>query len=120
MLIDSNLIIYAAKPEHSKLRSFLAKTVMYVSVISYVEVLGYHQLTPQDKRYFELFFTITPLLPLVPSIVEQAIELRQTRKMGLGDALIASTALVHQIPLATHNRADFSWITDLQLIDPLE
>jgi toxin FitB len=45
VLIDSNVIIYAAKPEHQELRRFIARHAPAVSVISYVEVLGYHRLT---------------------------------------------------------------------------
>jgi predicted nucleic acid-binding protein len=39
--------------------------------------------------------------------------------MGLADAMIAATALVHQLPLVTHNTRDFQWIAELELIDPL-
>lgn len=48
MLIDSNIIIYAAKPEYGALRRFIAEKEPAVSAISYVEVLGYHQLTEQE------------------------------------------------------------------------
>ena len=37
MLIDSNIIIYAAKPEHPELRSFIAMHTPLVSAVSYVE-----------------------------------------------------------------------------------
>jgi predicted nucleic acid-binding protein len=38
--------------------------------------------------------------------------------MGLGDALIAATALVHRRTLVTRNTADFAWVNGLQLLDP--
>jgi len=41
------------------------------------------------------------------------------RKLKLGDALIAATALVHDLELVTHNLADFSWITGLRVVDPM-
>ena len=56
MLIDSNIIIYAAKPEYGALRRFIAEKEPAVSAISYVEVLGYHQLTEQERQHFEAFF----------------------------------------------------------------
>ena len=40
MLIDSNIIIYAAKSEHATLRAFIAEHTPAVSAISYIEVLG--------------------------------------------------------------------------------
>lgn len=44
MLIDSNIIIYASKPEYPNIRQFIADNAPAVSAISYVEVLGYHKL----------------------------------------------------------------------------
>ena len=38
MLIDSNIIIYAAKPENDALRRWIAEIAPAVSVVSYVEV----------------------------------------------------------------------------------
>jgi toxin FitB len=91
-----------------------------VSMISRVEVLGYHRLTETQKEYFEKFFKITPLLPVTEEIILKAIALRQQKKMSLGDALIAATALVHDLTLVTHNVKDFEWIDDLSVLSPFE
>jgi toxin FitB len=119
VLIDSNIIIYAAKPEHQALRRFIAKHAPAVSVISYVEVLGYHRLTEQDRRYFEDFFIAAPLLQISTEILERATQLRQERPIGLGDALIGATALVHGLQLLTANTEDFQWISDLRISNPV-
>jgi predicted nucleic acid-binding protein len=34
--------------------------------------------------------------------------------------LIASTALIHNLTLITHNCRDFEWIPNLTLFDPLD
>lgn len=39
MLLDSNIIIYAIKPEFSQLRDWISEHSPVVSAISYVEVL---------------------------------------------------------------------------------
>ena len=44
MLLDSTLIIYAARPQHEALRRLVAREAPYVSVVSKVETLGYHEL----------------------------------------------------------------------------
>ncbi|HXU29581.1 MAG TPA: type II toxin-antitoxin system VapC family toxin [Thermoanaerobaculia bacterium] len=119
MLIDSNIIIYAARPEHQELRRFIAKHTPAVSVVSYVEVLGYHRLTEQDRRYFEDFFIAAPLVQISTDILERATHLRQQRAIGLGDALIGATALVHDLQLLTANTDDFQWISDLRLTNPV-
>lgn len=120
MLLDSNIIIYAAKPEHHALRRLIAAEVPAVSTISYVEVLGFHRLSELDRRYFEDFFIAAPLLRISAQILERAIELRQRRKMSLGDSLIAATALVHGLELLTANTSDFEWVAGLRLTNPLE
>ena len=51
MLLDSNIIIYAAQPEHAALRQFIETHTPAVSVISYIEVLGYHKLTEDDRQW---------------------------------------------------------------------
>lgn len=119
MLIDSNIIIYAAQPQHNALRQWIAQHAPMVSAISYVEVLGYHQLTPSEKQAFELFFTAAAILPFTQAILTEAVKLRQQHKMTLGDSLIAATCLVHGLTLVTHNTKDFTWIAGLTVLDPL-
>lgn len=120
MLIDSNIIIYAAKPEHADLRRFIAERAPAVSAVSYVEVLGYHKLMEAEREYLELFFAAADVLAISGDVLERAVVLRQERKMTLGDALIAGTALAHDLTLATRNTKDFSWIDDPRLLDPID
>ena len=42
MLLDSDILIYAAKPRYAALRQVIAEQAPVVSVISYIEILGYH------------------------------------------------------------------------------
>ena len=67
MLLDSNIIIYAAKPEYSHLCDLIAKNSPVLSAVSYVEVLGYHRLMPLEKSYFEAFFKAATVLPIINS-----------------------------------------------------
>lgn len=119
MILDSNIIIYAGAPDGAALRAFIAERGPSVSVVSLVEFLGYHRLSTVEKTHFEAFFAAAEILPIDQPVLDRAVVLRQQRKMALGDALIAATALVHQRALVTHNTADFAWIRDLQLLDPL-
>lgn len=119
MLLDSNTIIYAAIPENEQLRKFLSKQAISVSAVSYVEVLGYHKLSSETKQHFEKFFQTTQMFPISDEVVKKASVLRQQKKMSLGDALIAATALIHGLTLVTANVTDFEWIEDLSILDPL-
>ena len=119
MLIDSNIIIYAAQPQHESLREFIALQAPAVSAVSYVEVLGYHKLSDAEKQHFEAFFAEATVLPLSQPVLDQAVTLRQQKKITLGDALIAATCLVHGLTLVTHNTDDFRWISGLALVNPM-
>jgi len=120
MLVDSNILIYAAQPTHAPLRQFIAGHAPAVSAVSYVEVLGYHQLDDAERQYLEAFFRLAQVLPLSQAVLDQAVALRQQRKMSLGDALVAGTALVHGLTLVTRNVEDFQWIQGLSLLNPFD
>ncbi|MUG95718.1 PIN domain-containing protein [Scytonema sp. UIC 10036] len=120
MLLDSNIIIYAAQPENGRLREFVAEHEPKVSALSYVETLGYHRLTEIEQQFLEEFFSVSLVIPISQTVLEQAVALRQTRRMSLGDAIIAGTALSHNLKLVTRNIKDFQWIEGLQLLNPFE
>ncbi len=120
MLLDSNIIIYAAQPVHAFLRQFIAQNEVVVSAVSYVETCGYHLLKENERRFFEQFFNAAHMLPISHDVILKATELRQRQKMSLGDALIAATAICYQHALVTRNIQDFSKISELKLIDPFQ
>lgn len=120
MLLDSNIIIYAADPHYPFIREFIRRHAPAVSVVSKIEVLGYHGLTPEQRTYFQEFFDTTRVISLNDRIIAQAITLRQQRRMSLGDAIIAATAVVCEDTLVTRNTADFAWIPELHLCDPFQ
>jgi predicted nucleic acid-binding protein len=119
ILIDSNLLIYAARPEFAQLRDWLSMRECGVSLVTKIEVLGFHKLSITDKAFFESIFSVLRVFPITSALADDAITLRQRRKMSLGDSLVAVTALEWQCPLATRNTDDFLWIDGLEIIDPL-
>jgi predicted nucleic acid-binding protein len=120
MLLDSNIIIYAAQPENVKLREFVAEHEPVVSALSYLETLSYHRLSEIEKLFLEEFFSVSLVIPISQSVLVRAVMLRQIRRMSLGDAIIAGTALSHNYQLVTRNIKDFQWIKDLQLLNPFD
>ena len=61
-----------------------------------------------------------PYMRQSQAVLDQAVVLRQQRKMSLGDALVAGTALAHGLTLVTRNVEDFQWIRGLSLLNPFE
>jgi toxin FitB len=76
MLLDSNIVIYALQPQHTFLRTFIAKHSPVVSAITMIETLGYHRITPAEKQALEQFFAVGVVLPISSAVVEKAIDLR--------------------------------------------
>lgn len=121
MILDSNIVIYAFQPKYleSSLETFLLQGEFSVSNITRLEVMGYWRNSDAEYERFALFFDAIHVIAISSDIIDRAIRLRRERSMGSVDAIIAATALLHQLPLVTHNTSDFQWITELELIDPL-
>lgn len=118
MILDSNIIIYASQPDNGFLLDFIAENSPVVSAVSYIEVLGYMNLSPEERNFLTTFFNNTAILPINQPIVLRATTLRQQRRMSLGDAIIAATALEHDLTLVTRNTNDFHHLVDLRLHNP--
>lgn len=121
MILDSNIVIYAFEPKYreSNLEKFLLQGEFSVSNITRLEVMGFWRNSDAEFERFAMFFDALHVLAVSSEIVDRAIQLRRQKSMGLADAIIAATALLHQLPLVTHNTRDFQWIESLELIDPL-
>lgn len=118
MLLDSNIIIYAHKPEYQNIRDFLKNKQVTASAISYIEALGYPLISAEEKDSLQRFFSLAILLPVSENVILTATELRQQKKMSLGDAVIAATALIYHETLVTRNVDDFDWIAQLKIVNP--
>ena len=118
MLLDTNIVIYAASPDYPELRKLVGDPNSAVSLVSYIEALGFARLGATERSTLERFFAGMEVLPIPDLVAREAVRLRQQRKMGLGDSIVAGTALVHDRTLVTRNAADFQWITGLKLLNP--
>lgn len=118
MLLDSNILIEAAKPGGEKLASHFAHPTACISIVSRIEALGYHRLAAEEEAEIRRTLAGLPEIQFDSEIAERAIALRQFKKMSLGDAIIAGTALVHGLPLVTRNGDDFKHIAGLELLSP--
>ena len=118
MLLDSNIIIIASKLVQVKLISYLRNNEknLHTSIISQIEVLGYHQLKEVEKAFLQNFFNSIPILPLNEIVATKAIELRQRKPLSLADAIIAATALAYDLTLFTDNIKDYAGIKGLKVM----
>ena len=120
MLLGSNIIIYAAQSEYAYLRQLIAGYGdTAISAVSLIEIFGYPDLDEEDNRIFQEILRKVRVLAITPDIVALATWLRQQRRIGIGDAIIAATALAHNLTLMTRNTRDFRWIDNLNLYDSM-
>jgi toxin FitB len=118
-IIDTNLIIYAIQPQFHWLVPLVMSPNFNYATVTKIEVLGFKNIQPHEKALFQTYFAILKPLHLTDAIIEQTIEIRQNKKIKLGDAIIAATARVHNLEIFTHNVADFINIDGVKVTDPL-
>lgn len=119
ILLDSNLLIYSAQDEFTFLRVLIQDEGTYLSAVSKLETLGYNRLSIEERTYFENLFKSATVLSITNAVVDKAVELRQQRKMSVGDCIIATTALLNGYALYTNNTKDFLHIPGLTVVNPL-
>ena len=118
VLLDSNIIIYISKREIPL--SFLDQfDEHYISIITYIEVLGYQFRDPKEEEFIREMLGVFSILYIDQTIANMAIKIRKEIRIKLPDAIIAATAKVSNLYLATRNIDDFKNI-DIQIANPFE
>ncbi|NTW31948.1 MAG: type II toxin-antitoxin system VapC family toxin [Bacteroidetes bacterium] len=120
ILLDSNIIIYSASEQHKGLRELIKKSEAVCSIISKLEVLGYHNITTEQIKYFEAIFKVIDILPISDEVISQAIKYRQKKSMSVGDSIIAASAKIFNCNLYTNNVEDFLNIKDFKITNPIK
>lgn len=117
VILDTNIFIYLA---NGTLDRLLVSNldIAHASVVR-IEALGYTQLPVNELLLLVALFEASYNVPLSDAIVERAIKLRQARRMALGDAIVAATALENDCELWTANTDDFKHVDGLKLYDPV-
>jgi hypothetical protein len=89
-----------------------------VSVITTIEVLGWRGHDANSRASAEKLLGCLDEIPLATSVVRQTISLRSSYQIKLPDAVIAATAMTHNLKLMTRNRADFERVAGLSIVNP--
>lgn len=131
-LLDTNILSELGKPQPDpKVIQFVAQQEQaWLSIITMHELEYGLSLLPEGNRRSQLAETIQLLLnqyaafvlPVQQEEAKQAARLRaavkqQGRVLHLADALIAGTALAHDLPIATRNVKDFEGL-GIELLNP--
>ena len=109
-LLDTNILIYYFNGliDDAKIDSLL-KDSFNISIITKIEFLSWSRLNDDvelDKKA-KAFVSYATLFDLNDSIAQTTIKLRRKFKTKTPDAIIAATALVHNMSVITNNCSDF-------------
>ena len=118
MIVDSDLIILASKPVNIDVRAWVIQCRGSISAITRVEVLGFRNLEESERMILDSILERLTAIPITDDVLDEAIRLKQTKKMSLGDSIIAGTAILHGGELATRNLKDFQNIPGSNVGDP--
>jgi predicted nucleic acid-binding protein len=123
-LLDANVLIdYTANllPDNGKQKiTGIIDDGFNISVVVKIEVLGYDDLASKMKQ-LEAFLDLATVFPLDSDVTAKTIYLRRKyKKLKLGDAIIAATALAYNFALVTRNTKDFKNIEGLEVLNPYE
>lgn len=118
MLLDTNIVIHACKPDGAWLSAWTRHPQAACASVTRVEALGFTSISTEEDEAIRTFLSAILSYALDDEVVESAVRLRQQKRMKLGDAVIAATALEYGVPLVTRNVDDFKHIPGLQIINP--
>ena len=118
-LIDTNVIIdNFGNKLTEKGKNLLYSIDVTVSAVTKIEVLGWINATEEQLNPLYAFMEMATVLPISEAVIEKTIAIRQRKKIALGDAIIAATALVYNLTIISRNTVDFKNIEGLIVVDP--
>lgn len=89
-------------------------------MITEIELLCWKTATDKDLDVLHSFIADALVFELEKDIKLKTAEIRKACKIKLPDAIIAATALVHNLTLLSRNVGDFEQVDGLTLINPHE
>ena len=117
-LFDSNIVIYLSKREIDL--AFIDQfDELFISVITYMEILGYSFTNPEEEDFIRSLLSIFHIVFINQTIADVTIEIRKTKRIKLPDAIILATAIAEKLQLVSRDVDDFS-NTDVHVLNPFE
>ena len=120
MLVDTDVLIWHLRGYQQATQKLDSFPALIISAVTYMALLqGLRSKAEMKALQQSLTMRHTQRLPLTPAITERATSLMEGMVLSDGlqmaDALIAATALEHQLPLLTGNVKHFAAIATLRV-----
>ncbi len=123
ILCDTNVLIefYKNNPQIVQELRQIGQGKLAISAITQAE-LFFGALNKAELRQIRKHLSLLRLLPIDVGISTRFLQLMEayslSHKLSIPDALIAATALEHDLELYTLNAKDFRFISNLKLYQP--
>lgn len=118
LLLDTNAIIALLKENEELKKVTGTADAIFISIISELEFKSFTNLSESDRRLFDSFTSMIDVYDLQSSnntLKNKIIELRNTYRLKLPDAIIAASAIINNATLVTAD-SDFKKVKELQLM----
>lgn len=100
LFLDTNIIIYLLNGDDT-LATFLDNKILYISVITELELLSYHKITQNEKEILSDFISNCKVVNINTEIKKEVINLRHKFKTKLPDSIIMASSIFLNIPIIT-------------------
>jgi tRNA(fMet)-specific endonuclease VapC len=123
ILCDTNILIefYKNNPQIVRELQNIGQSQLAISVITQAE-LYYGALNKVELSKIKRHLALLQALPVDTAVSDKFIELMEgyslSHKLAIPDAIIAATAIIHDVTLYTLNLRDFQFIKGLTLYQP--
>ena len=118
LLLDTNAIIALFNENIKLVKATDDAEDISISVVNELEFKSFPNLSLHDKELFDTFVSMINVFDLCASDIilkNKIVELRNTYRLKLPDAIVAATAIINNIVLVTADN-DFKKVKELQLI----
>ena len=113
LVVDTNIFINLGT-ENLGIDKILQNKKIYLSILSEIEILGYHKISESDASFFLSVLSMCNIIDLSQTIKLKSIEIKRKYNLKTPDAIIAATAIILDKPLFTFDKG-FAKIKELVL-----
>ena len=103
LLLDTNIILYILAGDRN-VAEYLNRKVLFASVISEIELLGFKKLTAREEKGIKDFLAEFRIIYIDDIIKNESIYLRKQYNLKLTDCIVAATAISLNLPLITSDQ----------------
>jgi toxin FitB len=120
VLLDTNIVIHGCRPGGEWLAPWTESPQAAIASVTKIEALGFASIKPDEESAIADLFATCIVHALDDAVIDRAVNVRRGSRISAMDAIIAATALEHDLTLVTQNVDDFKGVRGLRLANPFE